>query len=108
MTTTIELQEQLNATYGYTYGGIPVIELGDAGDWIITIGHVDKTSFANAVDAYYRDVNGDNWPRADVSRIAEEAKHRKALIVNPNEFLDGECEFRFDEGDIDVTTWAVS
>jgi len=108
MTATDELREQLKGTpYGYTYNGIPVIELGDAGEWLITIGHVDKAAFARACDAYYRDVNGDDWPRAEVARIAEEARHRKARIVNPDEFLVGECEFVFDEGDVDITTWVA-
>lgn len=103
--TTDQAYEQFKTTCGYTYDGIPVIELGDAGDWIVTIGHVDKTAFAKACDAFYREVNGDDWPRAGVARIAEEAKHRKALVVDPD--ADGECVFFFDEGDVDVTTWAV-
>lgn len=105
-TATEQLRERLKTTNGYVYDGIPVVEFGDAGEWLITIGHVDKTTFAKACDAYYRETNGDDWPRAEVARIADEATYRKARVVNPGA-ADDEWELRLDEGDVDVTVWAV-
>lgn len=44
-------------TWPHTYDGIPIFEIGDDGEWLVTLGHVDKTAFAKACDAYYRAVS---------------------------------------------------
>lgn len=116
-----QLQEQLKAApWRHTYDGIPLIEFGDEGEWLMTIGHVDKTAFVNACDAYYRDVRGEPiWRNDDVDPVpvavraerlaflVADTRHRKARIVKQEEFPHGDWEVHFGEGDIPVTGLAV-
>lgn len=110
-TMTDQLREQLeSAPYGYTYDGIPVFELGEDCELVITIGHVDKAAFAKAYDAYLDEVCGDQLrdlfgQRFTVEQFVAEAEYRKARINRLEEFLLGEFEVYLDDavGDVDVT-----
>jgi hypothetical protein len=114
-TTTADLEARLKATpYAYTYEGISVFELGEDGEWLVAVGHVDKDAFAAALDGYYREVreesilDGYYGAVTTFSDIAADAKHQKAQIINLEEFPLGEFGLQFgSEGDIDVTTLAV-
>lgn len=107
MTTTDQLREQLKTTpYGYTYDGIPVWELGDDAEQVITIGHVDTAAFARAYDAYLEEVCGDDrlGQCFTVEEFTADAEYRKARIHHVDEFPHGEFEIVFDQaGDVDVT-----
>lgn len=107
MTTTDQLREQLNTTpYGYTYDGIPIFELGDCAELVVTIGHVGKAKFAKAYDAYLEEVCGDDrlGQCFTVEDFIAEAEYRKARINRLDEFPLGEFEVVLDKaGDVDVT-----
>lgn len=107
-TTTDQLREQLKSTpFGYTYGGIPIFELGEQAEQVITIGHVDKAEFARAYDAYLDEVCGGDrtqWQRFTVEEFAAEASYQKARIDQLEEFPLGDFGVVIDEsGDVDVT-----
>jgi hypothetical protein len=111
--TLTDLQDRLKATpWRHTYNGTPIWELGDDGEELFTIGHVDKAAFVAACDAYYRDTTGEtllsvysgDWTAAE---IIEDTAHTKASIVYADEFPAGEFEVRFGEGDVDVTVWTA-
>lgn len=95
----------------HTYDGIPVIEIGDDGEWLVTVGHVDKNKFARACDDYYRDVRNESLTdvyEVSLQEVARETTHKKARIVRLEEFPFGDFELRFDNnGDVDVTVWMV-
>lgn len=107
--TTAELEARLKDTpCGYTYDGIPVFELGDDAELVITIGHVDKAAFAQAYDAYLEEVCGpDRFKLGQCFTVEEfvaEADYRKARIRPMEEFPHGEFEVDIaEDGDVDVT-----
>lgn len=109
--TLAELQDRLKATpWRHTYNGIPIWEIGDDGEWLITVGHVDKGAFAKACDDYYRDVRDESLAEIagdGIAGIAADVTHKKARIIHPNEFPSGEFEVLFDDGDVDVTVWTA-
>lgn len=111
-TTTVtlaELTERLKATpwpHTFTVDGIPVWEIGDEGEWLMTLGHVDKTAFAKAYDAYLEEVCGDDrlGQCFTIEEFVSEAEYRKARIARLEEFPLGEFEVVLDKaGDVDVT-----
>lgn len=111
--TLTDLQDRLKAApWRHTYNGIPVFELGDDGEWLVTIGHVDKAAFVEACDAYYRDTAGhaltEVWHGWTTAEVIEETEHTKARIGYPDEFPAGEFAVWFGEGDVDVTVWTES
>jgi hypothetical protein len=100
-----QLREQLKTTPGeYIYDGIPIVELGDAAEVVITPGHVDTVAFAKAYDAYLDEVCGEGrFEWFTVEEFAAEAEYRKARIHHVEVSL-GEFEVVFDEaGDVDIT-----
>jgi len=107
MTTTDQLRARLkSAPAGYTYSGIPIFDIGDCAEQVITIGHVDKTAFAKAYDAYLDEVCGADrlGQEFTIEEFAGEARHVKAFIRHVEEFPHGEFEVVFDKaGDVDVT-----
>jgi hypothetical protein len=90
------------APWRHTYDGIPVIELGDDGEWIFTPGHIDKDAFAAACEAFYQDVCGEPLPDPDP---AASITHITARIIPEADFPYGEFEVRFHDGDLQVTVW---
>src|SRR5262249_24117081 len=104
-TTSDQLREQLKTMpYGYTYDAIPIFELGEAAEEVITIGHVDKAAFAKAYDAYLEEVYGDDRyesQRFTIEQFTAEAEYRQARIHRMEEFPLGEFEVVFDKaGDV--------
>ena len=90
------------ASWRHTYNGIPVIELGDDSEWIITPGHIDPAAFTAACEAFYQDVCGETLPDTDP---AANITHTTARIIPAAEFPHGEYEVRFGQGDMSVTVW---
>ena len=89
-------------TWRHTYNGIPVIELGEDGEWIIAPGHIDTVAFAAACEAFYQDVCGESLPGTDP---AASITHTTARITPAAEFPYGEYEVRFNDGDLQITVW---
>ena len=95
--------EQLAAgSWRHTYDGIAVIELGDDGEWLFTLGHIAPAAFAAACEAFYQDVCGEPLPSTDP---AANTVHTTARIIPDTDFPHGEFEVRFGEGDLNVTVW---
>jgi hypothetical protein len=112
MTTTTDYLNEQAKSWPHTYDGIPVWEIGDEGEWLVAIGHVDKATFAKACDAYYRAVSHHSLAEVydgatTLAEVAEDATHRKADIRHLEEFPHGDFAVLFDEGDVDVTTWTA-
>lgn len=106
--TTDQLREEfIRCSQGLVYDGIPIIELGDDAEQVITFGHVDKSALVKAYDAYLRDVCGEPLSKLQgftVEEFADEAEYQKARIRHLEEFPLGEFEVVFDEnGDVDIT-----
>lgn len=78
-----------------TIDGIPVWELGEDGDLIITVGHVDPRTFANACDNYALT----NWAESlaadyehGLNDMVDDVTHRWMQIIDPREGTDYEFE----------------
>jgi hypothetical protein len=110
-TTTDQLREKYTKTFpAGVYDGMPIVELGDGGEWLMTFGRVDKAEFVKACGAWFQDTCGGSLSEAGVGSpgaLIADTRHRKAQIVHLEEFPSGDYEVRFDEGDVDVTVLAV-
>lgn len=110
MTATIPQQLE-EANWKHTYDGIPIWELGEDGDLLITVGHVDPMAFAKACDAYAREIWDYSLAGAvdeGLGQIAGDTTHETARIVDPSDFPYFDFEIKFGEGDLPMTVWRAN
>lgn len=107
MTTTIPQQLE-EADWAHTYDGVRIWELGEDGDLLMTVGHIDRDVFAKACDAYAREIWSYSPAEAvdeGLTQIAGDSTHETARIVDPSDFPYYDFEVKFGEGDLPVTVW---
>lgn len=107
---TIEIPRQLqDASSETTDTGLTVWELGEDGEILITVGHVDKAMFALACDQYARkmwDYSLAGQVEGGLEEIADRIAHCRARIVDPPQHEYHDFELALGEpGDFDLTIW---
>lgn len=106
----IEIPRHLqDALHEITGTGLPVWELCEDGEMLLTVGHVDKAMFAQACDEYARKV----WEyslkdavEGGLEEVADRISHLRARVIDPPQDAYYDFELAFGEpGDFDATVW---